>query len=109
MDVTLAGKVSAVRPVQPEKAFLPMDTLPVSQKERLVRAVQFWKAPSSMLVAPAIGAAVIRGSDSTYVDLGVVKTVPTPGIFLAAAVVLVLIIPFVAALKKRGEKEENAK
>ena len=58
MDVTLAGKVSSVRPVQPEKAFLPMDTLPVSQKERLVRAVQFWKAPSSMLVAPAIGAAV---------------------------------------------------
>ena len=62
-----------------------------------------------MIIGPAIGAAVIRGSDSTYVDLGVVKTVPTPGIFLAAAVVLVLIIPFVAALKKRGEKEENAK
>ena len=61
-----------------------------------------------MIIGPAIGAAVIRGSDSTYVDLGVVKTVPTPGIFLAAAVVLVLIIPFVAALKKRGEKEENA-
>ena len=26
-----------------------------------------------MIFGPAIGAAVIRGSDSTYVDLGVVK------------------------------------
>ena len=43
-----------------------------------------------MILGPAIGAAVIRGSDSTYVDLGVVKTVPTPSIFLAAAVVLLL-------------------
>ena len=62
-----------------------------------------------MIIGPAIGAAVIRGSDSTYVELGVVKTVPTPGIFLAAAVVLLLIIPFVAALKKRSETEGDAK
>lgn len=54
-----------------------------------------------MILGPAIGAAVIRGSDSTYVELGVTKTVPTPGIFLAAAVVLALIVPFVPALKKR--------
>ena len=62
-----------------------------------------------MIIGPAIGAAVIRGSDSTYVELGVVKTVPTPGIFLAAAVVLVMIIPFVQALKKHAEKEADAK
>ena len=54
-----------------------------------------------MILGPAIGAAVIRGSDSTYVELGVTKTVPTPGIFLAAAVVLALTVPFVLALKKR--------
>ncbi len=41
-----------------------------------------------MVIGPAIGAAVIRGSDSTYIELGQVKTVPTPGIFLAAALVL---------------------
>ena len=41
-----------------------------------------------MVIGPAIGAAVIRGSDSTYMELGEVKTVPTPGIFLAAALVL---------------------
>ena len=54
-----------------------------------------------MIFGPAIGAAVIRGSDSTYVDLGVVKTVPTPSIFLAAAIVLLLILPPVLALKKK--------
>ena len=54
-----------------------------------------------MILGPAIGAAVIRGSDSTYVDLGVVKTVPTPSIFLAAAVVLLLILPPVLALRKK--------
>ena len=41
-----------------------------------------------MILGPALGAAVIRNSDSTYVELGVVKTVPTPGIFLAAMTVL---------------------
>ena len=55
-----------------------------------------------MILGPAIGAAVIRGSDSTYVDLGVVKTVPTPSIFLAAAVVLLLILPPVLALPEKG-------
>ena len=54
-----------------------------------------------MILGPAIGAAVIRGNDSTYVDLGVVKTVPTPSIFLAAAVVLLLILPPVLALRKK--------
>ena len=58
-----------------------------------------------MILGPAIGAAVIRSSDSTYVELGVTKTVPTPGIFLAAAAVLVLTVPFVLALKKRMAKE----
>ena len=54
-----------------------------------------------MILGPAIGAAVIRGSDSTYIDLGVVKTVPTPSIFLAAAAVLLLILPPVLLLRKR--------
>ena len=56
-----------------------------------------------MILGPAFGAAVLRGSDSTYVDLGVVKTVPTPSIFLAAAVVLLLILPPVLLLKKKEE------
>lgn len=43
-----------------------------------------------MIIGPAIGAQVIKGNAQTYVDLGQTKTVPTPGIFLAAAVVLLL-------------------
>jgi MFS family permease len=60
-----------------------------------------------MIIGPLIGAEVIRGSDSTYIELGVVKTVPTPGIFLAAAIVLLLVIPFVIILKKQSAKEAN--
>ncbi len=56
-----------------------------------------------MLLGPTLGAAVIRGSDATYVELGVVKSVPTPAIFLAAAAVLVLILPPVLALAKKEE------
>ena len=43
-----------------------------------------------MILGPWLGAAVIRGSDSTYIELGQVKTVPTPGIYLAAAAVLLM-------------------
>lgn len=43
-----------------------------------------------MVIGPFIGAAVISGADETYVDLGVVKQVPTAWIFLAAAAVAVL-------------------
>lgn len=56
-----------------------------------------------MLLGPTLGAAVIRGSDATYVELGVVKSVPTPAIFLAAAAVLILILPPVLALAKKEE------
>ena len=57
-----------------------------------------------MVIGPSIGAAVIRGSDSTYIELGQVKTVPTPGIYLAAAVVLLLVAIPVFWLKKRESK-----
>ena len=57
-----------------------------------------------MVIGPAIGAAVIRGSDSTYVELGQVKTVPTPGIFLAAALVLLTCFVPVLLLRARERK-----
>lgn len=47
-----------------------------------------------MVIGPFIGAAVIAGNPQHYVDLGQTLPVPGPGIFLAAAVVLVLVIPF---------------
>ena len=58
-----------------------------------------------MIIGPAIGAQVIKGNAQTYVDLGQTKTVPTPAIFLAAAVVLVLTaIPL--WLLKRTQKND---
>ena len=54
-----------------------------------------------MIIGPFIGSAVIKNSPLTYMEMGQLKSVPTPGIFLAAAVTLLfVIIPFVA-LKKR--------
>lgn len=55
-----------------------------------------------MVLGPFIGAAVIDGAAETYVDLGVVKQVPTPWIFPAAAVVTLLIIPPALALTRRA-------
>ncbi len=59
-----------------------------------------------MLIGPQIGAAVIRGSDSTYVELGQVKSVPTPGIFLAAAIVLLTALVPVFLLRKKAAQHE---
>ena len=54
-----------------------------------------------MIIGPNIGAAVIRGSGSTYVELGQVKSVPTPGIYLTAAFVLLLCLVPVFLLRRR--------
>ena len=58
-----------------------------------------------MIIGPSIGAAVIRGSDSTYVELGQVKSVPTPGIYLAAAAVLLLTAVPIWLLRRRERKD----
>lgn len=57
-----------------------------------------------MIIGPAIGAAVIRGSDSTYIELGQVKTVPTPEIYLAAAAVLLLMAVPVLILRRKEQR-----
>lgn len=54
-----------------------------------------------MVVGPFIGAAVIRGADAYYEDLGQLKQVPTPAIFTAAAVVVLFVIIPVMALRRR--------
>jgi len=45
-----------------------------------------------MVVGPFLGAAVIEGADESFTELGVVKQVPTPWIFVAAALVVLLIV-----------------
>ena len=53
-----------------------------------------------MVIGPAIGAWTIKNSESTYIDLGVVKHVPTPSIFLAAGIVLLLVLVPIFFLRK---------
>lgn len=54
-----------------------------------------------MVTGPYIGTAVIRHGGETYEDLGVVKEVPTPEIFIASALVLLLIAIPIALLWRR--------
>lgn len=54
-----------------------------------------------MVAGPFLGAAVIVGANETYIDLGIVKQVPTPWIFVAAAVVAVFVVLPVMVLRRR--------
>ena len=62
-----------------------------------------------MVTGPFIGVAVIRNTGMTYEELGTVKQVPTAEIFLAAAVVLILLIVPIKLLKKRTAAERSTK
>ena len=74
----------------------PPDKAGLFQGIRMIFAVLL-----PMVIGPYIGAAVIRSSGATYEDLGVVKNVPTPGIFLASAAVLALVAVPVLILRKK--------
>ena len=80
----------------------PVDKVGHFQGIRMIFAVLL-----PMIIGPFIGAAVIKKSNSTYIDLGVVKNVPTPSIFLAAAVVLLLVAIPIIVLKRRQSHENN--
>lgn len=62
-----------------------------------------------MCTGPYIGSFVIArtGSGATYEDLGAVKQIPTPWIFLAAAAVLLLVLIPVHAMKRRQCHADN--
>ncbi|MDE7220823.1 MAG: MFS transporter [Oscillospiraceae bacterium] len=62
-----------------------------------------------MVTGPYIGSAVIRHGGETYEDLGVVKEVPTPEIFIASALVLLLIAVPVFLLRRKEPKHALAK
>lgn len=82
--------------------FTPTDRVGEFQGIRMIFAVMI-----PMVIGPAIGAAVITNSGRTYTDLGVAKNVPTPGIFLVAAIVLLLVILPVVILKRRLHRENH--
>jgi MFS family permease len=81
----------------------PVDRVGMVQGLRMIAAVLI-----PMVAGPFIGAAVIVGADETYVDLGVVKQVPTPWIFLAAAVVAVLVVVPVLLLRRHDRRTVDA-
>lgn len=81
----------------------PVDKAGHFQGIRMVFAVLL-----PMVIGPAIGSLVIKNSNSTYVDLGVVKHVPTPSIFLASGIVLLLILVPIFFLRKRTRREKTA-
>lgn len=56
-----------------------------------------------MAVGPYIGAAIIKDSGEFYEDLGVLKQVPAPAIFLGSAAALVLIAIPLLVLRRRGQ------
>lgn len=77
--------------------YTPKDKAGHFQGVRMVFAVCL-----PMIVGPFIGSAVIRKSGAVYEDLGVVKSVPTPAIFLAAAVcVLLLLLPVLRLYRRK--------
>ena len=57
-----------------------------------------------MIIGPAIGAALIRSNPKTYEELGQIKTVPPPSIYLGAAAVLLLTAIPILILKKREKR-----
>ena len=57
-----------------------------------------------MVTGPYLGVLAIRSTGMTYEDLGVVKEVPTPGIFLMAAAILLLIYLVTFAMGRREAK-----
>lgn len=56
-----------------------------------------------MVLGPFIGAAAISGAKNTFTELGVTQPVPGPEIFLAAAIVL-LILPLTFWLRERATR-----
>ena len=76
--------------------YTPKDKAGHFQGVRMVFAVCL-----PMIVGPFIGSAVIKSSGAVYEDLGVVKNVPTPAIFLAAAVCVLLLVVPVGMLYRR--------
>lgn len=78
----------------------PVDKVGAFQGIRMIFAVMI-----PMVAGPTLGARVIKNSAETYVELGVVKNVPTPDIFTAAALVaLISLIPLFILKKQKKEK-----
>ncbi|MCR2812438.1 MFS transporter [Microbacterium sp. zg.Y1090] len=81
----------------------PSDRIGMVQGLRMIFVVLI-----PMVIGPFIGSAVIIGANETYVDLGVVKQVPTPWIFPAAAVVALFVVVPLMALRRLPQPVDAA-
>ena len=76
--------------------YTPKDKAGHFQGVRMVFAVAL-----PMIVGPFLGSAVIKSDGAVYEELGVIKSVPTPAIFLAAALAVLLVVLPVWGLYRR--------
>ncbi len=81
--------------------FTPVEKAGHFQGIRMVFAVLL-----PMVIGPAVGSFAIKNSADTYTDLGVVKHVPTPSIFLASALVLLTILVPIGIMMRRARQEK---
>lgn len=85
------------------------DYTPDSKAGQLQGIRIFFSVLIPMVTGPYIGAGVITNTGLTYEELGQVKPVPTPEIFLASAIVIVFafvpIAAFLIVRKKKAQKK----
>lgn len=84
--------------------YTPLDKVGHFQGVRMIFMVLI-----PMVVGPFIGSNVIRSANQFYLDLGVMKPVPTPSIFLVSAIVSLLVaFPLFFVFRKEATKENAA-
>lgn len=82
--------------------YTPLDKVGHFQGIRMIFYVMI-----PMILGPFIGAKVISGGNVFYEDLGVMKPIPTPTIFIVSALVVIFIlIPLLGVFKKEKEIKE---
>jgi MFS family permease len=84
--------------------YTPLDKVGHFQGMRMIFYVMI-----PMIIGPFIGARVISNSNVFYNDLGTIKPVPTPEIFIVSAIaVLFILVPLFIAFKNEKKVEEIA-
>lgn len=84
--------------------YTPLDKVGHFQGVRMIFMVLI-----PMIVGPFIGSSVIRSANEFYMDLGVLKPVPTPTIFLVSALISLLVaVPLLLVFRKEKQEEKPA-
>lgn len=86
---------------------LVQDGIPKGMGGRFQGVRMIFAVMLPMVTGPFLGSLVSSGSTRQYTELGVVRKVPLPAIFLAAAAVLLLIFPLLTMLSKKERKHDT--